>query len=402
MKLLSTPTALAVEFKRLMTRYSQFDWAVAWASVNFDSFKLLKKHRSKIRHIVIGTEFHQTHPDFIAEFSGDANVRFRIDQEGLNGVFHPKVFLFSDDKSSWEAVVGSANFTNAAFTRNVECAVLFGSADQVDGLTYAELLQQIKTLWSAAQRVSDENLLAYRARWKINRTRLGAAAGHTANDARTSSVYDCELLNLDWREFLKRMQAERGNRFQDRLNLLKQARAILSERQSLKDMSLDERKRICGTAVEDAIKWRLFGSMSGSIVLKKRIRDNDTILSQALDLIPSSGPVTKEHYDNYVSALRQTFVYEKGFQGLAVATRLLCIKRPDYFLCIDRENKSGLAKALGLRQNKMRIDTYWDSVIAPILESPWYLSPRPVTSAGKLAWDARVAMVDALFYKPQS
>lgn len=400
MKLLSTPTALAAEFKRLMNRYSHFDWAVAWASVNFDSFKLLKKHRSKIRHVVIGTEFHQTHPDFIAEFSGDANVRFRIDQEGLNGVFHPKVFLFSDNKSSWEAVVGSANFTNAAFTRNVECAVLFGSTDQADGLTYTELLQQIRTLWSAAKRVSDENLIAYRARWKINRARLGAAAGDAANGVRVASVYECDLLNLDWPEFFNRLRAEPDNRYQDRLNLLEQTRAIFDARHSLKDMSLDERKQICGTAVEDEINWRLFGRMAFPR-LNKRIKDNDATLSRALDLIPSSGPVTKENYDNYVSALRLTFVYKKGFQGLAVATRLLCIKRPDYFLCIDRENKSGLAKALGLKQSKMKIDNYWDSVIAPILESPWYLSPCPVTSAGKLAWDARVAMVDALFYKPQ-
>ena len=124
MKLLSTPAAFQSEFKRLMRRYNHFDWAVAWATVNFDAFTLLKKHRDKIRHVVIGTEFHQTHPDFIAEFTGDAGVRFRMDQEGLNGVFHPKVYLFSDDESSWEAIIGSANFTRAAFTRNVECAVL--------------------------------------------------------------------------------------------------------------------------------------------------------------------------------------------------------------------------------------------------------------------------------------
>ena len=174
MKLLSTPAAFKSAFKRLMRHYHYFDWAVAWASVNFRPFELLKKHRSKIRHVVIGTEFHQTHPDFIAEFTNDAGVRFRIDKEALSGVFHPKVYLFSDDESSWEAVIGSANITRFAFTKNVECAVLIGSKDKVDGLTYDTLSKQVLDMWVTASKISAENLAAYRTRWKINRKRLGA------------------------------------------------------------------------------------------------------------------------------------------------------------------------------------------------------------------------------------
>jgi hypothetical protein len=107
MKLLSTPTALEEEFKRLMNQYLHFDWAVAWATIDFDAFRLLKINRRKIRHVVIGTEFHQTHPDFISTFSGDANVRFRIDDDGLNGVFHPKMFLFSNNDSLWESLLAA-------------------------------------------------------------------------------------------------------------------------------------------------------------------------------------------------------------------------------------------------------------------------------------------------------
>ncbi len=363
MKLLSSPQALQNEFKRLMRRYHHYDWAVAWASVDFPAFELLKKYRSRIRHVVIGTEFHQTHPDFIAEFTNDPGVRFRMDQEGLNGVFHPKVFLFSKDNSAWEAVVGSPNFTKAAFTRNVECAVLFGSSGQLDGRTYEQLVEQIRALWNVAIQVSAENLLAYRARWKINRSRLSAAAGHTANKVRTTSLYDCELLNLEWPELYQRMQAEPDNRFQDRLALLEQTRGIFASHPSLREMSPAERKGICGTAKRDKVEWKLFGSMAGSLVLKKRIRDNDLVLSQALDLIPATGPVSRQHYDSYVSALRRTFAYKSGFQGLAVATRLLCIKRPDFFVCIDGKNEEGLAEALGLKPSKLKIDTYWDAVI---------------------------------------
>jgi hypothetical protein len=298
-------------------------------------------------------------------------------------------------------IVGSANFTKSAFSINVECAVLFGSDDQAEGLAYSEILKEIKTLWDAGKQVSSENLIAYRARWKINRARLAAAAGHSTNEVRSANIYDCELLNFGWLELFERMQSEPDNRFRDRLNLMEKTRDIFSKRISLQKMSLDERKRICGTAVEDAIKWRLFGSMAPSGVLKKRINDNDAVLSNALDLIPATGRATREHYENYIAMLRKTFVYKDGFQGLAVATRLLCIKRPDQFVCIDSANNVGLASGLGLNLKKIEIDNYWKVVIEPILESPWYQSPPPADAKENAAWQARVAMIDALYYQPQ-
>ncbi len=76
------------------------------------------------------------------------------------------------------------------------------------------------------------------------------------------------------------------------------------------------------------------------------------------------------------------------------------MKRPDYFICIDGKNKERLAKALGLSMSRIKIDTYWDAVIAPILESPWYVSDVPAHADEHAAWKARVAMVDALFYAP--
>src|SRR5674476_204850 len=101
MKLLLTPEAISVDFKRLIRTYSYFDWAVAWASAKFPAFDLLRRYRNKIRHIVVGTEFHQTHPDFIAEFLNQPQVRFKLDDDGLSGVFHPKVYLFSNSETSW-------------------------------------------------------------------------------------------------------------------------------------------------------------------------------------------------------------------------------------------------------------------------------------------------------------
>ena len=83
MKLLFTPHEITAQFRRLTGQYSFFDWPVAWASTEFTGFDLLTKHRNKIRRLVVGTEFHQTHPNFIAEFQHEPSVRFRLDQDSL-------------------------------------------------------------------------------------------------------------------------------------------------------------------------------------------------------------------------------------------------------------------------------------------------------------------------------
>ncbi|WYK06408.1 hypothetical protein DWF04_022465 [Cereibacter sphaeroides f. sp. denitrificans] len=47
----------------------------------------------------------------------------------------------------------------------------------------------------------------------------------------------------------------------------------------------------------------------------------------------------------------------------------------------------------------LTLDTYWDWVIEPIRQAPWYNAPRPVGVDTEL-WDARVAMLDAIYYAP--
>ena len=40
------------------------------------------------------------------------------------GTFHPKIWLFGENKKKWKMLIGSANLTRAAFLDNVEASVL--------------------------------------------------------------------------------------------------------------------------------------------------------------------------------------------------------------------------------------------------------------------------------------
>ena len=51
--------------RQLMGWAEHFSWAVAWATNNDWTSLLLKHHSNKIKHLVVGTDFSQTSPEFI-------------------------------------------------------------------------------------------------------------------------------------------------------------------------------------------------------------------------------------------------------------------------------------------------------------------------------------------------
>src|SRR6266700_7137080 len=139
MKLLSTPRELSRTLSGLIRDYDSFYWSVAWASVGFEGYECLKKNSRKARMIVVGTHFYQTHPDFIKQFSGNRAFRYFYDTDAINGVFHPKIFVFTKANGEAAAIVGSANFTGAALGKNVEVCLLIQGEERP-----SKVLQSLK------------------------------------------------------------------------------------------------------------------------------------------------------------------------------------------------------------------------------------------------------------------
>jgi HKD family nuclease len=116
MKLITTNSALRKHLMQCLNKYSNVEFAVAWASAHTDVFKKLVSSRAKIKRAIIGTHFYQTHPDVLDRFVDSQVVKF-IRQP--SGVFHPKIYLFSN-RDAWDALVGSANLTGGALGENTE------------------------------------------------------------------------------------------------------------------------------------------------------------------------------------------------------------------------------------------------------------------------------------------
>ena len=160
MKLLTNHRQLSSQFSILCKHYYHYKWVIAWAGkeAGFDLAGILRRNKNKIDRLIVGLHFFQTDPLFIEHYMNNPTVRFIKQTEG---VFHPKVYFFYNSPNDWTAIVGSANFTLSAFTKNSEASIIFTQDDGGD--LYEQLNQYIESVWNVAD-VFTINDYSYRHR----------------------------------------------------------------------------------------------------------------------------------------------------------------------------------------------------------------------------------------------
>ena len=139
--------------------------------------------------------------------------------------------------------------------------------------------------------------------------------------------------------------------------------------------------------------------MRGAKHFKNAINNNRHI-SDALDSIPMDGMVRATDFHNYVETFCEAF--PDGGDGVAVATRLLCMKRPDVFVCLDSKNRAALCREFGIRQTSVPYDRYFEEIIERVQDTEWWNSPRPWDVETQAIWEGRTALLDALYYGPNA
>jgi hypothetical protein len=210
---------------------------------------------------------------------------------------------------------------------------------------------------------------------------------------------------MTWDEFLSGVRKDRHHSIEGRIAVLGAARKLLDRSGTFSALDEMERKSFAGTLgskerEKDAFDWAWFGSMFGAGMFKNRIRENHPMISAALDSIPPRGPVTRQHYGRFAGLFLSAFRSDERGAGIAPASRLLAMKRPDYFVCFDSANREGLSSHFGVAASAVSLDTYWDFIIEPVMHSVWWLSPRPEGPDGDI-WDGRTAFLDAIYYQPR-
>ena len=393
MQIISTGQAFGDVLKRCIRKHQHLSFATAWASGGTNIFELLLKNKRKIHRSVIGIHFHQTDPDVLDAFIGNQNVKFHWQP---SGVFHPKVYLFWTDRH-WEMVLGSANLTRGALSINQELMIHISSADcNVNNSIRIDVQENIDNWWENGHIMTREKSETYRKFWRFNKPRRDKLSGEYSSPNAKPPI-ESQLMAMDWREYYKRVIEDDTHNPQERIAILNYARTAF-EGLPYRDMDEDWRKAIAGTIHNFRnLDWGWFGTNKQGKFLPKIIKDNNKHISNALDLIPIKGTVTREDYIAYKDEFLKAF---SGMgDGIAFVTRFLAMKRPDHFVGLNKKNKAALCDRYGIpRLGIKEYERYWDDIIERIRGSLWWNSPLPSVRAEQAIWNARAAMLDAICY----
>ena len=285
MRLLTSSASLEEAFERLLTRHEHLSFAVAWASHNFPGYNQLLRYQRKIKRGIVGIHFYQTHPSFIEHFLDDKRIRFA---KNSSGVFHPKLYLFETSAADWSCVIGSANFTAAAFSTNTEACLLFESSDGPPRVTKRRLDKTFASYWEEATYFKPDELKRYRFFWALFGQRRKGMATEFSDKGRGKSPLATPLLGMSWDNYYERVLRDPHHGVDGRIAILNEAHQLFDSKASLSRMSRPERQRIGGFALGGALDCRWFGSMFGAGTFKSIINANSKRLSEALDRIPFS------------------------------------------------------------------------------------------------------------------
>jgi hypothetical protein len=199
------------------------------------------------------------------------------------------------------------------------------------------------------------------------------------------------------------VRSEKHHSLPDQVRVLKAVREYFANNKRFSEMDIEVRLRIGGVAPQESsstgkLEWGYFGHMKGAGRFWRALKRNDQNLSAGLDCIPIDGLAAEDHYLAFVDLFQKAF--PKGGGGVAVATRLLCMKRPDMFVCLDSKNRTALCKEFGIAWGNMGYERYWSEVIERVRLMKWWNAPRPTDPDNEDIWLGRTALLDALYYEP--
>lgn len=381
-----------VLFERLEALFKwadSVDLCYAWAcSTDGTSRHWKAMDLAKVRRAVIGTSFARTEPAAIVALN-EKTDRLKLIIKS-DGTFHPKVILGCKGEQR-RAIVGSANFTRAAFTTNTELSIEIDGT-KADG-QLGHIQEFINDRWEDGE-ILDENWLAdYKVLWERERKRKVIVPGAPLEITSLTS------LEMTWAEYVELIRKQEGRITKNfKIKVTAAAGSYFSEIGSaakmfrraphFSDLSLDDRTFLMGERASTG----LLGSMGGAGWAMELVQRYPEKIGQGLDQLPLDKPVTKELAEKVLKALTDLHGVSVG-----VASRLMAIKRPDLFISVN----NGSEPKLSMARNGVRIKStkHYMALLSSIWDTEWFRSPRPRDVNEAALWDWRVALLDASLYE---
>lgn len=405
MKLLVDGDQLSRILCKLIDKHEHISFAVAWASSGTDVINYIEKNINKVKKAIIGLHFFHTDYEVLERFYNYDQIHFIYKQ---NGVFHPKCYIFWTKKLNnnidFDIIIGSANLTRGAFLYNQEACIHFSKHDTSRTL-FNQIKSWVNSIWNDGKVMTHHEVQAYRnLKQKIyNKEKNFADPINSFIEKNPASL----ILGMNWEDFFDQVKQDQHHGDIQRLLLL-----TLAKQWFKKDHFnlLEEKKRraLAGTlkGKYNDLDFNWFGgNIQRQQLYNNLINNNSNIISEALDCIPIEGKISRMQYMKYAHIFNSAF--PKGGDGPAIISRLISMKRPDYFVCLNNGNLPNIYNDLCILKLKrdnnnplLRYERYWDDIIMPIQNSVWWNVKRPDDNIEGQVWDFRTALLDSIFYEP--
>lgn len=389
--IITNSASLLDSMKELSDWADEISMAFAWAStLEGKAEHWCALDLDKVKQAVIGTQFAQTEP-WVLSALDEVPGRLRVSISS-DGTFHPKVILGTKGREV-RALLGSANFTTAAYTTNAEVSVLLDG--QSHDPQFQHLQAWIQEQFDDSEQLDPDWLVAYTKVWETERRRKVVVPRAKLELTSLSS------LAMSWDDYYATIRAQEKRKLSSGTVLqvngpypsyeveLDRAGAIFKGGKPFADLPDDQRKMLIGVGPRSS---GLLGTMNAAGYAKEIVNKSPEKIGAALDRIPIEGAVSLRLASEVVDAMTSL----RGIK-IGVASRLLAVKRPDLFVSVNNGSKPQLAQLFGGRV--VRTGKHYINLLKLVWETDWHRAVRPADVDQAAVWDRRAALLDAALYE---
>lgn len=338
MKLLKTSKEIGEVISDCLDKYNNVSFAVAWIKDN-NIYQELLEHKDKIQFSTVGIDFAGTDINVLNDFKYSDNVKIYKGKY----TFHPKIYVFYNI-TRYTAIIGSANLTNGGMFNNDECAVLL---TKEDGVLLKDILKILEEYFDKAKIITSDIINEYSKEYQVIQDNSNSIVKRL--EPIKHKINEAPYINLKWEEVSKSIRNFED--IKDHVKMLENIqeifRNISTKRIKFESKELvEERNKIIGNFVRDNENnniYRVFGGLFNAgkakgIFVNKNGEYTETLkkIGEALETIDI---LTKDTFKKIIhkSIVRNFLNSILNIKGcnLTTATRLLTVKRPDLFICIN-------------------------------------------------------------------
>ncbi len=399
---------IAEEFRKNLGWAARIDIASAWATPteSLNALAEAVKRRGISVRSIIGISDRATHPDALSSLQEAGALRIAGDPP----LFHPKIYIFYGQAKA-VAWIGSANFTSAGgFGHQYQQGVRCNTETLFETRAFEAAAEWFEKIWNSYQEVCSEQLEEYREKYKkkppappLNRI----VQAPSAIDPPHPHIFLKEA--QDWGGYVRALKKcdEWWRRHRDgQLSVLSKTDSWfhtitnlrpVAESEDWSQLGADECDKLLGRIGGEG-RWALLGNMRGAAKACSSFKKNRDIRREIGEIVGLVINATDHEFPQCAVEAVKAIIRKFPGYGIAVATRLLAIARPDRCVSLNGQSKGLLASSFSQCRKLSAPDGY-GRLLEQVYRQPWYRAGEPEDQSEREWWDMRAALLDCFVYE---